>query len=224
MKLISRYALAAIGLGSVLALSGCGGSQGLAKPSGFLPNYSLLKQVPNTPSGTQVYTYSDPSFTPGNYNAVMVMPVSLYETATQNGVTAQQIQNAQANIQNGIIQLVSQKALVVTQPGLGVAKLSVAITGAQVQEEGFKPWNVIPISAAIKLTTMATGTDSKTPMLVVELKFEDSTTGKLLRETVATISGNSFRGQVNTAQEFQQLAQTWVQEALQYSATQGTPS
>lgn len=221
MNILARCSVITLGLGAMLAMSGCGGSQNLVqKSSGFLPDYSLLKPVSNPPSGTQIYTYSDPSFTPGQYNAVIVAPVILYQTATADGITDQQIENARTGIQNGIVQIASQKATVVTQAGPGVVRLSVAITGAKIQGAGFKAWNIIPISAAIKLATMATGTDSKTPTLMVELKFEDSVSGKLLREAVTTVSGDSFRGQVNTTQKFQQLAQTWVQQALQYSATQ----
>lgn len=221
MKLLSYCRLIVLGACVMLALSGCGTSNLTQKPSGFLPDYSLLKPVANPPSGAQIYTYSDPTFIAGTYNAVIVAPVLLYETATENGITDQQIQSAQMNIQNGIIQIVSQKAPIVDKPGPGVVKLSVAITGAEIQKAGLEPWNIIPISAAIKLASMATNTNSKTPMLVVELKFTDSVSGKLLRETVTVLRGESFRGRVDTAQEFQQLAQTWVQLALQYSETQG---
>lgn len=215
--------LCALGIGSTLALAGCSSApqNPVQKPSGFLPDYSLLKQVPNTPQGMQVYTYSSPDFTPAYYHAVIVNPVTLYQTATENGITDQQIQAAQDQISQGIQQLVSRKAAIVTTPGPGVVSLTVAITGAQIESEGFKPWNVIPISAAIKLASMATNTDSKTPVMVVEIKMVDSQTGKLLRETVSMISGDQFRT-TDTSQEFEALAQSWVQQALKYSSTQNS--
>lgn len=222
MKKLSQSILA-LGCVATLALAGCASSSpSMPKASGFLPDYSLLKPVANPPAGTQIYTYTNPAVQQGEYTAVMVAPVILYQTATENGVNNAEIENARLNIQNGVKQMVSQKLPVVNQAGPGVAKLTVAITGAQLQGSGFEPWNLIPISAAIKLTTMATGTDNKKPVLVVELKFVDSNSGQLLREIVSTISGDNFRNQANTAQEFQQLAQTWVQQALNYSSAQNS--
>ncbi len=212
--------LLALGLTAALVLIGCSSSPPslTAKPSGFLPDYSLLTPIANPPPGTQIYNYNNPGVRKGEYQAVIVAPVQLYQTATENGVTNTEIQSARSHLQAGIQQIVSKKIAIATLPGPGVATLTVAITGAELQGEGLKPWNLIPISAAIKLASAATGTDSKTPVLVVELKFLDSVSGKLLRETLTTVSGESFRNQANTAAEFTKLAQAWVQDALQYSA------
>lgn len=170
------------------------------------------------PQGTQIYTYKNPNVNRNDYHAVMVAPVQLYQTATKDGVTDDQIQAAKTNLQNGIIQIAAKQMPITTQPGPGVALLSVAITGATVEGACFKPWNIIPISSAITLASNATGLNSKTPAMVVEIKLTDSVSNKLLRETVSMINGESFRNQANTPQEFQQLAQTWVQQALQYTS------
>lgn len=202
-----------------LGLIGCAtnSSPEMENTSGFLSDYALLKPVPS-PKNTQIYSYTAPGVNRADYHAVIVAPVILYQTATAHGVTNQQIASAQAKLNTGIQSIVSQYTTVTQTPGPGVAQLNVAITGATVDAEGFKPWNIIPISAAIKLATMATDTDSKTPALVVELKFTDSVTGKLLREDVTMINGESFRDRAHTAEEFQDLANAWVKQALQYAA------
>src|ERR1700722_8745457 len=93
--------LIAIGFIATLALSGCASSApSMPKASGFLPDYSLLKPVANPPAGTQIYTYSNPAVKRGDYTAVMVAPVVLYQTATENGVNNAQIDSARLNIQN----------------------------------------------------------------------------------------------------------------------------
>lgn len=202
-----------------ILLSGCASNQSSNSqpaPSGFLPDYSLLQPI-TSPAGTQIYTYKIPSFTRSNYQAVIIAPVILYQTATTNGVTNDQIQAARTNIANGIAAMVSKKAMVTNTPGPGVAQLSLAITGASLQGEGFKPRNLMPISAAVTLASNATNLNNKTPVMVVELKFTDSITGQLLSETVSTISGEQFRSGSSTAAEFTQLAQTWVHQALSYS-------
>jgi hypothetical protein len=57
--------------------------------------------------------------------------------------------------------------------------------------------------------------------MIVEMKFVDSVNGTLLREVMTVVNGKSFRNTINTSSEFTQLAQTWVQKALQYSAGSG---
>ena len=205
-------------LASAFALVGCT-SQPKAPnqdPSGFLPNYSELKPVTPAPKGMQIYTYVAPGVKRGDYHAVIVAPVVLYQTATKNGVTTQDIANAQVSLQQGIQTIVSQQMPLTTIPGEGVAQLNVAITGAEVNQEGMQPQNILPISAAIKLASVATGLNGKIPVMVVEMKLTDSVNGRLLKEIYTTISGDQFRTASN-ASEFSTLAQNWVQQALQYS-------
>ncbi len=225
-----------------LNLTGCAGSSlpnPIEKPSGFLPDYSLLKPVANPPAGTQIYTYKNPDVSRGDYRSVMIDPVIIYQSANANNAsndnqTPEQIkaqaqeqaqeklqaQIAQPSIQSGIKSVVSQKMPITNRAGAGVARLSVAITGAMLEKEGLKPWNLIPVSAVITMASKASGMDSKTPALMIELKFTDSLTGKLLKETVTIIHGDSFRDQANTDTEFQALAEQWVKAAMAYSAKQ----
>ncbi len=225
MKIISRAVFAAI-LPIALTLSACGGNSSsmpnpTQKSAGFLPDYSLLKQVPNAPEGSEIYIYKSPSVHRGDYRAVMISPVVLYQTATANGVQNDQIESARAGIQAGIEKIVSQQMPLTHRAGPGVANLTIAITGATVDGEGLKPRNILPISAVIFLASKAADKDQKTPSLMIELKFTDSVTGQLLKETVTVIHGDTFRNTTNTSQEFQALAEQWVQEAMKYSASAG---
>tara|TARA_R110000868_G_scaffold380784_4_gene647012 strand:- start:10212 stop:10874 length:663 start_codon:yes stop_codon:yes gene_type:complete len=186
---------------------------------GFLPDYSILKKVPSA-DGTEIYTYKSPSFKRSDYHAVIVMPVTLYQSATKKGVTEKQITAARTDIQDHITQIVNKQMPTAKKPGPGVARLNVAITGAMVENESLKIRNLIPISAAITIASRATGVNKKNAVLVVELKFTDSVSGKLLRETVSVINGEKFRMKSNTATEFTALANQWVKQALQYSSKQ----
>ena len=219
MKTLNK-SLLVLSLGACLALAGCASStpSPMAKPSGFLPDYSLLKPVANPPENMQIYAYNSPSFNRNAYNAVIVDPVVLYQTANDKGITNAQIETAKTNIQNGIEQIVSQKIATTDTPGPGVARLQVGITGAELEGEGFKIRNLVPISAAITLASAATGLSEKKPVMVVEIKFTDSVSGELLREGLTTISGDGFRSKADTGAEFQQLAQTWVQQVLKYTS------
>lgn len=210
------------GLAGILALGlvGCAsdGPPPLENTSGFLPDYKALKPVAS-PKGSQIYTYTAPDVQRSDYHALIVDPVIIYQNAASHGVTNQDITTARVNLNNGIKKVASQHIPLTQQPGPGVARVQVAITGATADADGFKPWNIVPVSAAIKLATMATDTDSKTPVLVIELKFTDSMSGKLLREDVTVISGESFRLKSSTKEEFEKLVQQWVEEAVQYTAS-----
>lgn len=203
-----------------IALVSCSKSENpMPKSSGFLPHYTLLKQI-GSPKGTQLYVYKNPEVKREDYHAVIVQPVILYQTATANGVKKKEIAAAQADLNRDIEGIVSKSIDVTTVPGPGVASLSTAITGATVTEAGFSPMNIIPISAAIKLASMATDLDSKTPVLVIEMKLIDSVTGKSLLESLAVMSGETFRKRINTPQEFEQLAKVWIEKDLQLSLNQ----
>lgn len=215
MKKSLNFTLA-LGLG--ILISGCATKMDpTTKAPGFLPNYSLLKPIPS-PDGTQIYSYKDPKAQISDYHAAIITPVALYQTATESGVTAAQIEQARANIDQGIKQIVSKKLPITTKSAPGVARVNVAITGAVLEGDGFSPLNLVPISAAIKLASMASGLDNKKPVMVVEIKIVDSQSDKLLKETVTTISGEKFRMNSNTVEEFQKLATEWVQQALTYSS------
>ncbi len=215
---MKKLRTATLALSFGILISGCATKMDPStKAPGFLPNYSLLKPIPS-PEGTQIYSYKDPQAKISDYHGAILTPVALYQTATESGVTAAQIEQARANIDQGIKQIVGKKLPIVTKSGVGVARVNVAITGAVLEGDNFALRNLVPISAAIKLASMATGLDNKKPVMVVEIKVVDSQSDKLLKETVTTISGEKFRMSSNTVEEFEKLATEWVQQALTYSS------
>lgn len=215
---MQKSSIKALLLGLAISISGCATSEDpTQKPPGFLPDYTLLKQV-DAPDGMQMYTYKNPTVSRSDYDAGIVDPVTIYQGATsESAVTSEQIENARAGIDKGIKQIVKKKVQVVTKAGPGVFRLHVAITGATLEKDSLKPWNLVPVSLALHMAQKATGLDNKKPILVVELKITDSRTGNLLKETVTTISGEKFRMESNTSSEFENLATEWVKQALEYS-------
>ena len=206
-------------LGLALTVTACTSTtteppQKLQNSSGFLPDYSLLKPIAS-PKGSQFYAYKNPTLNPRDYHAALVEPVVLLnQTTSQNDVSRDQIETVRLTLNQGIQQIVQKRLSITHQAGPGVIRIQIAITAASVKEEGFKPWNIIPVSALLKLGSMATGNDKKKAMLVVEVKVLDSTTGALLKEVVAHISGDNFRKTDDTGKAFAQLATQWIQKAL----------
>lgn len=186
------------------------------KAPGFLPNYSLLKLVYHK-DGTQIYAYKNPIAKRNDYHAAILEPVILYQSATESGVSQAQIEHARAGIDAGITPIIGRKIQLTNTPGPGVLRIQIAITGAILHGDGFRFHDLVPISAAIKLASMATGLDNKQPILIVELKMLDSQNGTLLKEVASTISGDKFRQLSHTSTAFEKLATTWIHQALKFS-------
>ena len=210
---------------SALLLTACGGG-GLSESqkSGYLTSseYNQLQNVGSPAPGVNVYRYISPDFKRSDWKGIMIDPVLLYQTALksegQKGLTEEVIYQTRMIIDNELRAKVTQRFNVVDKSGPGIARLSVAITGAQVEGDSLKLRNVVPISAVLFAAQKATGLDSKTPSLVVEAKMRDSVTGKILGEGVYTMSGESFRTESSTTEAFQKLAVDWVTTAVRVAS------
>lgn len=185
--------------------------------SGFLPDYSLLKPAKG-PEGTRIYRYTKFDFDPLAYSAVIIEPVIINQAHADEKLTPQVIDQTRIALDASIRDRIGQSNLkMVHEPGPDVLRVSVAISGAELDSEGFKPRNILPISAVLKVASMAAGKEEKTPVLLVESKITDSQSGNLLRAGMITISGEAFRDEASTAQEFQNLAQRVVGIAMDNS-------
>lgn len=210
---------------SALLLTACGGG-GLSESqkSGYLTSseYNQLQNVGSPAPGVNVYRYISPDFKRSDWKGIMIDPVLLYQTALksegQKGLTEEVIYQTRMIIDNELRAKVTQRFNVVDKSGPGIARLSVAITGAQVEGDSLKLRNVVPISAVLFAAQKATGLDSKTPSLVVEAKMRDSVTGKILGEGVYTMSGETFRTESSTTEAFQKLAVEWVTTAVRVAS------
>lgn len=190
----------------------------LEKPnSTFLPDYSLLLPVKG-PEGTKAYRYTRFDFDPLAYNAVMIDPVVINQEVGDEVITPAIVKATQQALDASIHDRISASTMKIAhEAGEGVLRISVSISGAEVETEGFKPRNILPISAVIKLASKAVGKDAKKAVLLVESKIVDSQTGELMRAGMITITSDSFRDQAETAENFQRLAEKIVDIAIKSS-------
>ena len=103
-----------------------------SQQSGFLNDYSKLQLAPNTDDGMNTYTYVSPTFKRSDYNAVMLDPVTIYQKATES-ITQENIYQVRQALDDSLKTAVSKQFNVVTTPGKGTARVSIAITGAEVE-------------------------------------------------------------------------------------------
>ncbi len=168
------------------------------------------------------FTPLSPDFDRSSVKGVMIDPVILYQTALkkegQKGLTDETIYQTRMIIDKELKDKVARRGNLVDKPGPGIGRLSIAITGAEVEGDSFKPWNVVPVSAVLFAAQKAAGIDSKTPSLVIEAKMRDSVTGKIWGEGVYVMSGETFRMESSTPEAFQKLAIDWVTVAVRVAA------
>lgn len=181
--------------------------------SGFFSDYTLLTPI-NSPEGTKAFRYTSTKFDPSNYQAVMIDSVTINQAGVDDKITADTIEKTRATLEDGIKQKISKVIALTDKAGPGTLKVNVSISGADIAGEGFKPRNILPVSAVLKLASKAAGKDKKTALLLIESKVSDSLSGELLKATMLTISSDSFRDQAEADQELTGLAKKVVDLAM----------
>ena len=220
MKKISLYAAVTA---TVFLIAACSNTPKLASEpmprSGFLPNYSLLVPTYTTASDTRIWRYRKDGINSATYTAVILDPIYLNQTATKD-VSAESIAKAKSTLQASMVESVNARGnlKIVTQPGPGVVRVSVGITGAEVSNDYLKPWNFTPIGLATNAAAFAGGINAKTPALVVENKITDSRTNEVLGMGLVTVQGESFRTSSGSVDSFIAMAKKAVSAALETSA------
>lgn len=187
--------------------------------SGFLPNYALLVTTYTSVSDTRVWRYRKDGISPAMYTSVMLDPIYLNQSATKE-VTAESINKAKATLQASMVESVNARGnlKIVTEPGPGVVRVSVGITGAEISNDYLKPWNFTPIGLATNAAAFAGGINAKTPALVVENKITDSRTNEVIGMGLVTVQGESFRTSSGSVDSFIAMAKKAVSVALETSA------
>lgn len=220
MKKLGAIALS-ISFAAVLAA--CSNTPKLASEpmpkSGFLPNYSLLQPVATSQSDVRIWRYRISGVNPNTYTAVILDPIELKQNATRE-ISGDAIYKAKAALQASMVEAVNGRGniKIVTQPGPGVARVSVGITGAESSTDSLQPWNFTPVGLAMNAAAYAGGVNSKTPAMVVESKITDSQTKVLLGEGLVTIQGESFRTGNGSVESFVAMAKKVVLAAMETSA------
>jgi len=187
--------------------------------SGFLPNYSVLVPISTNESDTRIWRYRKAGINPGTYTAVILDPIYLNQNATKE-VTADAINQAKAALQASMVEAINSRGniKIVNQPGPGVARISVGITGAESSTDSLQPWNFTPIGLALNAAAYAGGVNSKTPAMLVESKITDSQSREVIGEGLVTVQGESFRTSGGSVDSFVAMAKKVVKVALESSA------
>lgn len=208
LKLLSSSLLAL----SVISCASSSQPSAMTTGSGFLVNYASLTPVATNDDNMKLYRYVNPEFKRSDYHAVMIAPVVIYQSDAEKNNTA--YKDVKATLDASLNEMISKQFAIAQSSANGVAKVEVAITGAEVSNDGFHARNLIPVSAVIKLATMSAGVDNKQAVLMIEAKITDSKTGKLIGQSVTTINSEQFRNSDNMTAQMQNNAKIWVNQAV----------
>lgn len=210
-------------ISAVTLLVACSNTPKLASQpmpqSGFLPNYSVLVPMATSESDTRIWRYRKAGVNPGSYTAVILDPIYLNQNATKE-VSVDAINQAKVALQASMVEAINNRGniKIVNQPGPGVARISVGITGAESSNDSLQPWNFTPIGLAMNAAAYAGGVNSKTPAMLVESKITDSLSREVIGEGLVTIQGESFRTGGGSVESFVAMAKKVVKVALETSA------
>ena len=185
--------------------------------SGFLPNYKVMQPVDNTPKDIRAWRYLKPGLFVSSYTAVMIEPVYLNHREYTKEITPEVIAQTKKILEEAIRQAVSRRGdiKIVNQPGPGVLRVAVAITGAEISADGLRPWNFTPISLAANANTYAASVNSRTPALVMENRITDSQSREFIAGDMVAVQGEPFRLGSSSVGAFQDMTKRIVVFAME---------
>ena len=185
--------------------------------SGFLPNYKVMQPVDNTPKDIRAWRYLKPGLFVSSYTAVMIEPVYLNHREYTKEITPEVIAQTKKILEEAIRQAVSRRGdiKIVNQPGPGVLRVAVAITGAEISADGLRPWSFTPIGLAANANTYAASVNSRTPALVMENRITDSQSREFIAGDMVAVQGEPFRLGSSSVGAFQDMTKRIVVFAME---------
>jgi Cft2 family RNA processing exonuclease len=119
----------------------------------------------------------------GTYNKVILDEVTVY---SKNGEADTEIaEKATSYMSQGVADLLERKGLAASEPGPGVLRLKLAITGAEKSKEDLKAYNFVPVAAVFRGAQAATGNVATYIDTMFEAQMQDSVSGERVAATVA---------------------------------------
>lgn len=213
--------LAATALATVL-LAGCMGTRPEAgKYSGWMQDYSNLAPF-KSPSGATAMRWISPDLKPGQYQAIMIDPVTYYP-APQTGsqVSMKTLDAIPDYLEQAVRQSVGRVLPVVQRPGPGVLRLRAAITAVETPTEGLQAYEVIPIALVFAGASTAAGTRDHNTLVYLEAVMSDASSGKLLGKVVRKGIGQPLENRKDqlTLDDTRPVLDSWAQDAAAFVST-----
>lgn len=167
------------------------GGSGKAEPSGFLSDYSILREGAEG-EAMLVYRIEDKAKW-ATYRKIMIPRVQVWKSI-ERGMEMQDAQYLSSNLWSQLDAELRKDYQITTQPGPGVLRFEVAITEAGKSRPILDLVTTVqPIGrAGSEAKRMAAGTESFVGVASVEARITDSLSGELLAAAVDRRGGGKY--------------------------------
>lgn len=164
--------------------------QDAAKPAadapphkGFFGDYTML-QPARAPDGAPVLRWRSPTFTPANYQKILIDPIYTLEPTKNNEIQPANMEQGTlkemaVNLHSQLEQRIAQVIPVTRTPGEGVLRLRLAITGVLLEDASLRPRDLLPIKAVLNVLEASSGNWNKDVMVRIEGEVSDSVTNEV---------------------------------------------
>ncbi len=171
-----------------LLLSGCADKSMTSHHSGFLNDYSTLKQSPYDPASL---LYIAPGVDFASYENVMVAPVRIMANNEQIKANKSLLKEMSEYMTQKVRTSIRQNPnfKLVTKPQVNTAKIEFALTAVTVDYSDREVYQYIPVAFVITEAARASGASDKNARVLVELRVTDANTGQVLGRVLGSQKG-----------------------------------
>jgi len=180
--------------------------------SGFLGDYSKLQAAKST-DGEPVMRWVSADLKSGHYSQIMLDPVVLYpEPKPSEHVSEQALNTMTMKLEDNLRRELGAELPLVSSPAPQTLRLRVALTGVDISNKGFKPYEIMPIALVVKGALLATGNRTQEVGLFMELEVTDAESGKLLAQVVRKSFGENLSNKDKdlTQQDVDAVLNNWA--------------
>jgi hypothetical protein len=189
--------------------------------SGWMKDYSNLTEFKTATGGTSMRWIS-PSLKKGQYNAVMIDPITYYPAPPADSQVPQKtIQALPTYLMQQLRNNLGSNIQIVQQAGPGVLRLRAAITGVDTPTEGLQAYEVIPVALVFAGVTTATGHRDHNTLVYMEAQLIDSQSGNLLAKAVRKGIGENIANDKAemTLDDAKPVLDNWAKDAAVFAKT-----
>ena len=187
--------------------------------SGFLPDYSQLKEVTDS-MGNKLLRWVSPDLNRANYQKILLEKVTFYpEPRPSDQVSMGALNDIRNYLDANLRQALDSQSMLTDAPGVGVLKLKVAIT-AVVSDQNLKPYQYIPIAFIFTQAKDLAGNRSRQAKMYVETMMTDSVSGEKMLMSVREGEGAKLKNNQTqlTLESIQPKLDQWIEAVQKFVA------
>jgi hypothetical protein len=144
-------------------------------------------------SGDVVYRWHSPNLKTRKYDKLLIERVTFWPEPQVTKQVDRQVLDEIADFFTEILRKRSADVVqVVDQAGPHTLQIKVAITGIKISTEGMRPWEIMPVAAALGAGSAVAGTRDQVIEVFFETRIQDSQTDEILAGSVRKIYGEKL--------------------------------